>query len=41
MAKELVTILKPFEVATTFLTYEENTTFSVILPFNGGIERVQ
>ena len=32
MAKELVATLKPFEVATTFLGYEENTTISVILP---------
>ena len=32
MAKELVATLKPFEVATTFLSYEENTTISVILP---------
>ena len=32
MAKELVSTLKPYEVATTFLSYEENTTISVILP---------
>ena len=32
MTKELVAILKPFEVATTFFSYEENTTISVILP---------
>ena len=32
MAKEIVAVLKPFEVATTFLSYEENTTISVILP---------
>lgn len=32
MAKELVDILKPFEVATAFLSYEENTTISVNLP---------
>ena len=32
MAKELVAILKPLEIATTFLSYEENTTISVILP---------
>lgn len=32
MAKELIATLKPFEVATTFLSYKENTTISVILP---------
>ena len=32
IAKELVAILKPFEVATTFFSYEENTTISVISP---------
>ena len=45
MAKELVAILKPLEIATAFLSYKENT-ISVILPitylqFSGGIERVQ
>ena len=37
---------EPFEVATTFFSYKEDTTISVILPiyylqFSGGIERVQ
>lgn len=39
MAKELVAVLKPFEVATTFLSYEENTVIlSVIFSLVEGLK---
>ena len=44
MAKELVAILKPFEVATAFFSNEENYHFCDLychLQFSGGIKREQ
>ena len=31
LAEDLVKVLRPFEVATTFLSYEENSSISVLL----------
>ena len=32
LAEDLMKVLRPFEVATTFLSYEENSSISVLLP---------
>ena len=37
LAEELVKILRPFEVATTFFSYEENSSLSCILPVIFGL----
>lgn len=37
LAEELVRILHPFEVATTFFSYEENTSLSCVLPILHGL----
>ena len=37
LAEELVKVLRPFEVATTFFSYEENSSLSCILPVIFGL----
>ena len=37
LASELIKVLKPFDVATTFFSYEEGTTISCILPILHGV----
>ena len=37
LAEELIKILAPLEVATTFLSYEENSSISTVLPVLCGI----
>ena len=37
MAEELIKVLEPFEVATTFLSYEENLSLSSTLPVLFGL----
>ena len=37
MAEELIKVLEPFEVATTFLNYEENSSLSSTLPVLFGL----
>ena len=37
LAEELVKILEPFNIATTFLSYEENVSASSILPVLYGL----
>ena len=39
LAEELVSLLRPFEVATTFLSYEQNTSLSFVLPILYQIDR--
>lgn len=42
LAQELVKVLEPFEVATTFLSYEENASLSYLLPIlHGSVEFLQ
>jgi len=37
LTEELVKVLSPFEVATTFFSYEENTSLSCVLPILHGL----
>ena len=37
LAEELVKVLSSFEVATTFFSYEENTSLSCVLPILHGL----
>ena len=37
LAEELVTVLRPFEVATTFFSYKENASLSSVLPVLHGL----
>ena len=37
LVSELVTVLEPFDVATTFLSYEQNPSLSCVLPVLQGL----
>ena len=37
LAEELVSVLRPFEVATTFLSYEQNSSLFSVLPILYGL----